>query len=214
MCVVPFCIQRSHEVTHSATGPPPGPQLCLCPHLRSHDLERPRVDHKYRVADCRRAQVREPFSLPSGRSLICARRHSHFVHTSLSGSMEPAFYRGDLLFLVNPANKRYETGDITVYRIPGQDIPIVHRVLETHDVVKTVNGFVFVLPSNAAQKREPHFYSQGSRVHPSARKPVTPHQGRQQLPRRRRIVPGSRLVGAQAHNWQSSRVRHCSCHET
>ncbi|KAH9166876.1 hypothetical protein EDB89DRAFT_2115721 [Lactarius sanguifluus] len=57
----------------------------------------------------------------------------------LSGSMEPAFYRGDLLFLVNPANKRYETGDITVYKIPGQDIPIVHRVLETHDVVKVVN---------------------------------------------------------------------------
>jgi len=54
----------------------------------------------------------------------------------LSGSMEPAFYRGDLLFLTNPVNTRYQTGDITVYKIPGQDIPIVHRVLETHDVVK------------------------------------------------------------------------------
>ncbi|EKM78480.1 hypothetical protein AGABI1DRAFT_121544 [Agaricus bisporus var. burnettii JB137-S8] len=51
----------------------------------------------------------------------------------LSGSMEPAFYRGDLLFLTNPANQRYQTGDITVYKIPGADIPIVHRVLETHD---------------------------------------------------------------------------------
>ncbi|TFY63734.1 hypothetical protein EVG20_g6193 [Dentipellis fragilis] len=51
----------------------------------------------------------------------------------LSGSMEPAFYRGDLLFLTNPPNTRYQTGDITVYKIPGQDIPIVHRVLETHD---------------------------------------------------------------------------------
>jgi len=47
--------------------------------------------------------------------------------------MEPAFYRGDLLFLTNPANQRYQTGDITVYKIPGADIPIVHRVLETHD---------------------------------------------------------------------------------
>ncbi|OBZ76223.1 Signal peptidase complex catalytic subunit SEC11 [Grifola frondosa] len=53
----------------------------------------------------------------------------------LSGSMEPAFYRGDLLFLTNPANQRYQTGDITVYKIPGADIPIVHRVLETHDGV-------------------------------------------------------------------------------
>ncbi|ETW77348.1 serine protease 26B [Heterobasidion irregulare TC 32-1] len=58
----------------------------------------------------------------------------------LSGSMEPAFYRGDLLFLTNPPNTRYQNGDITVYKIPGQDIPIVHRVLETHDVSKKVKG--------------------------------------------------------------------------
>ncbi|KAK7042350.1 signal peptidase complex catalytic subunit SEC11 [Favolaschia claudopus] len=51
----------------------------------------------------------------------------------LSGSMEPAFYRGDLLFLTNPAAERYHNGDITVYKVPGADIPIVHRVLETHD---------------------------------------------------------------------------------
>jgi signal peptidase len=49
--------------------------------------------------------------------------------------MEPAFYRGDLLFLTNPASEPYHTGDITVYRIPGADIPIVHRVMETRDVV-------------------------------------------------------------------------------
>lgn len=49
--------------------------------------------------------------------------------------MEPAFYRGDLLFLTNPASEQYLTGDITVYKIPGADIPIVHRVIETHDVV-------------------------------------------------------------------------------
>lgn len=50
----------------------------------------------------------------------------------LSGSMEPAFYRGDLLFLTNPPNTPYQIGDVTVYKIPGQNIPIVHRVLETH----------------------------------------------------------------------------------
>jgi signal peptidase len=63
---------------------------------------------------------------------------------SYSGSMEPAFHRGDLLFLINPPNTRYEIGDITVYKIPGQDIPIVHRVLETHDVLKSVHGYVFL----------------------------------------------------------------------
>ncbi|KAG1867016.1 hypothetical protein C8R48DRAFT_599803 [Suillus tomentosus] len=46
----------------------------------------------------------------------------------------PRFYRGDLLFLTNPPGQRYHTGDITVYRIPGAEIPIVHRVLETRDV--------------------------------------------------------------------------------
>ncbi|KZS91839.1 hypothetical protein SISNIDRAFT_413584 [Sistotremastrum niveocremeum HHB9708] len=53
----------------------------------------------------------------------------------LSGSMEPAFYRGDLLFLTNPPTSAYKTGDITVYNAPGGAIPIVHRVLETHDLV-------------------------------------------------------------------------------
>ena len=35
------------------------------------------------------------------------------------------------------ATCRYHTGDITVYKIPGADIPIVHRVMETHDIQKT-----------------------------------------------------------------------------
>ncbi|KAK0554767.1 Ca(2+)-dependent cysteine protease [Tilletia horrida] len=50
----------------------------------------------------------------------------------LSGSMEPAFYRGDLLFLSMPSGP-LRVGDITVYKVPGADIPIVHRVLEVHD---------------------------------------------------------------------------------
>ena len=59
-----------------------------------------------------------------------------------SGSMEPAFYRGDLLFLTNPSDKGYKTGDITVYKVPGADIPIVHRVIETHDVVSESKEYV------------------------------------------------------------------------
>ncbi|OAX32501.1 hypothetical protein K503DRAFT_794744 [Rhizopogon vinicolor AM-OR11-026] len=54
-----------------------------------------------------------------------------------SGSMEPAFYRGDLLFLTNPASEHYHTGDIAMYRIPGADIPIVHRVIEARDLLLT-----------------------------------------------------------------------------
>ncbi len=68
---------------------------------------------------------------------------------NISGSMEPAFYRGDLLFLTNPSDQRYKTGDITVYNIPGADIPIVHRVIETHDVVTKE----YVKPALCGQQR-------------------------------------------------------------
>lgn len=50
----------------------------------------------------------------------------------LSGSMEPAFYRGDLLFLSMPSGA-LKVGDIPVYKVPGADIPIVHRIIETHN---------------------------------------------------------------------------------
>jgi signal peptidase I len=49
----------------------------------------------------------------------------------LSGSMEPAFQRGDLLFLWN-RNFFEETkvGEIVVYNVRGKDIPIVHRIVQ------------------------------------------------------------------------------------
>ena len=46
----------------------------------------------------------------------------------LTGSMEPSFFRGDILFInwdyTNPT-----PGDIVVYKVPSQVIPIVHRVI-------------------------------------------------------------------------------------
>lgn len=51
----------------------------------------------------------------------------------LSGSMEPAFKRGDLLFLTLSPTRPLRVGDITVYNVPGAAIPIVHRVIEVHD---------------------------------------------------------------------------------
>jgi signal peptidase len=49
----------------------------------------------------------------------------------LSGSMEPAFQRGDVLFLWN-RNEKSEVGDIVVYEIQQKPVPIVHRVLREH----------------------------------------------------------------------------------
>jgi signal peptidase I len=60
----------------------------------------------------------------------------------LSGSMEPAFKRGDILFLslknndddYDDYNDGYRTriGDIVVFSIDGREIPIVHRVIKSH----------------------------------------------------------------------------------
>ncbi|KAK3816592.1 MAG: signal peptidase I [Benniella sp.] len=55
----------------------------------------------------------------------------------LSESMEPAFARGDILFLSNPKTP-IEIGDICVFKIPNRDIPIVHRVLVNHDASAAV----------------------------------------------------------------------------
>lgn len=57
----------------------------------------------------------------------------------LSGSMEPAFHRGDLLFLTM-GSKPIEVGEITVYSVPGTEIPIVHRVIETRPNPKKKHG--------------------------------------------------------------------------
>lgn len=50
-----------------------------------------------------------------------------------SGSMEPAFHRGDLLFLTNYEEEPVRVGEIVVFKIEGRDIPIVHRVLKIHE---------------------------------------------------------------------------------
>ena len=50
----------------------------------------------------------------------------------LSGSMEPAFYRGDILFLYM-GNKPFSAGEVVVFNINGRDIPIVHRIIKVHE---------------------------------------------------------------------------------
>ncbi|OJD11997.1 signal peptidase I [Emergomyces pasteurianus Ep9510] len=57
----------------------------------------------------------------------------------LSGSMEPAFQRGDLLFLWN-RSPRADVGEIVVYNVRGKDIPIVHRVMRTFPDVPGQEG--------------------------------------------------------------------------
>lgn len=54
--------------------------------------------------------------------------------------MEPAFQRGDILFLTNHDDP-IRSGEIVVFKIKDRDIPIVHRVMKVHE---KVNGTVSV----------------------------------------------------------------------
>ena len=65
----------------------------------------------------------------------------------LSESMEPAFQRGDLLFLSNPKTP-IQVGDITVFKLAEREIPIVHRVLALHEDKKTGEQFLLTKGDN------------------------------------------------------------------
>ena len=45
----------------------------------------------------------------------------------LSGSMEPGMYRGDILVLTHW--KEIDIGDVIVYKIHTDPVPIVHRII-------------------------------------------------------------------------------------
>ncbi|KAJ4844623.1 hypothetical protein Tsubulata_023449 [Turnera subulata] len=50
----------------------------------------------------------------------------------LSGSMEPGFQRGDILFL-HMSKDPIRAGEIIVFKVDERSIPIVHRVIEVHE---------------------------------------------------------------------------------
>lgn len=62
--------------------------------------------------------------------VICTGSESPVV-VVLSGSMEPAFYRGDIL-LLNVREEPVQLGEIVVFNVDGRDVPIVHRVVRAH----------------------------------------------------------------------------------
>ena len=73
------------------------------------------------------------------KGLIIATGSEAPIVVVISGSMEPAFYRNDLLFLTNSENEDVHVGEIVVFMIKDHGIPIVHRVVQVH---QKANGFV------------------------------------------------------------------------
>uniref|UniRef100_A0A7S1U989 Signal peptidase complex catalytic subunit SEC11 n=1 Tax=Phaeomonas parva TaxID=124430 RepID=A0A7S1U989_9STRA len=66
------------------------------------------------------------------KSLMVLTKSESPVVVVLSGSMEPAFQRGDILFLSNH-DSPIRVGEIVVFKIKDRDIPIVHRVTKVHE---------------------------------------------------------------------------------
>ncbi|KAJ2453845.1 Signal peptidase complex catalytic subunit [Coemansia sp. RSA 2336] len=65
----------------------------------------------------------------------------------LSGSMEPAYYRGDILFLHNGYTP-IEVGEVVVYKVEGKEVPIVHRVMKVHTESETNKQFLLTKGDN------------------------------------------------------------------
>ena len=81
--------------------------------------------------------VRHPCSLcslpvRSAATRAAEARGARQVVVVLSGSMEPAYYRGDILFL-HMGRRPVRVGEVVVFNIEGRDIPIVHRVVKVHE---------------------------------------------------------------------------------
>eukprot|EP01111_Echinosteliopsis_oligospora_P004195 TRINITY_DN1667_c0_g1_i3.p1 TRINITY_DN1667_c0_g1~~TRINITY_DN1667_c0_g1_i3.p1 ORF type:complete len:125 (+),score=35.25 TRINITY_DN1667_c0_g1_i3:171-545(+) len=64
--------------------------------------------------------------------------------------MEPAFQRGDLLFLTM-SDEPFTVGEIVVFKIQGKEIPIVHRILKIHE---QADGTVKILTKGDANDRD------------------------------------------------------------
>lgn len=64
--------------------------------------------------------------------------------------MEPAFYRGDILFL-HMGFTPFRAGDIVVFKVADREIPIVHRIIK----VRLMLG-VHRLQPQAARARRRH----------------------------------------------------------
>ncbi|KAK9093680.1 hypothetical protein Scep_025149 [Stephania cephalantha] len=71
-------------------------------------------------------------SLVAWKAMVCFSGSNSPVVVVLTGSMEPGFKRGDILFL-SMSEDPIRAGEIIVFNIDGRKIPIVHRVVEVHE---------------------------------------------------------------------------------
>lgn len=57
--------------------------------------------------------------------------------------MDPALHCRDVLLLAMPTDRWFATGNITVYQISAWPTPIVHHIIEVHNVVSVNCTFMY-----------------------------------------------------------------------
>lgn len=78
----------------------------------------------------------------------------------LTASMEPAFYRGDILFVYN-RKAAIQPGDIPVFQIKSESIPIVHRLMIKQDMKYDERGYYLLTKGDNNQIDDRGLYPTG-----------------------------------------------------
>jgi signal peptidase len=94
------------------------------------------------------------------KGLMCYTGSESPIVVVLSGSMEPAFFRGDLLFLTNDVSDPIRVGEVLVFKVQGREIPIVHRVMKLHQTRDT-GEIKFLTKGDNNQVDDRGLYAQG-----------------------------------------------------
>ncbi|KAM0004954.1 putative signal peptidase I [Helianthus debilis subsp. tardiflorus] len=92
--------------------------------------------------------------------LMCVTGCESPVVVVLTQSMEPAFQRGDILFL-RMGEEPIRAGEIIVFNIDGRDIPIVHRVIKVHERNDTADFDVLTKGDNNNEADDRGIYAPG-----------------------------------------------------
>lgn len=76
------------------------------------------------------------------------------VAVVISGSMEPVYYRGDIIVIKGTEPTNIQVGDIVVYKRPYQDIPIVHRAIK---IIEEDGALYFVTKGDNNPSEDSYF---------------------------------------------------------
>jgi signal peptidase I len=88
----------------------------------------------------------------SWKSLCLITNSPSPVIVVISGSMEPAFQRGDLLFLWN-RDESVKVGEVVVCWFKGRDLPMVHRVIQKFPLLVETDANKRYLPNLTSSSR-------------------------------------------------------------